>query len=194
MKALDIGAGLGKAMRSLKNAGFNAYGIEASIPFYEKAINKVGISKDKLKLGSVESTDYEKNYFDFITFGAVLEHLYEPSVILQKALDWLKPKGIIHLEVPSSKWMLPKFMNFYYRLIGTDYVTNLSPMHNPFHLYEFDLKSFEKSVFKEKIEIEKYYYNVCSIYYIPKIFHPILRYYMNKTNKGMQLTVFLRKK
>ena len=27
---------------------------------------------------------------------------------------------------------------------GTNYVTNISPMHSPFHLYEFGLKSFEE--------------------------------------------------
>ena len=27
--------------------------------------------------------------------------------------------------------------------MGTNYVTNLNPMHVPYHLYEFDLKSFE---------------------------------------------------
>lgn len=194
MKALDIGAGMGKAMRSLENAGFNTYGLEPSIPFYEKAISIMGIKKDKLRLGSVETIDYEDNYFDFITFGAVFEHLYEPSVVLEKALKWLKPKGIVHIEVPSSKWLMPKFMNFYYKLIGTNYVTNLSPMHSPFHLYEFDLKSFQKLTFKREIVIEKYYYDVCSIYYVPKIFHPMLKYYMNKTNTGMQLTVYLRKK
>lgn len=38
MRALDIGAGLGKGMLSLQNAGFDTYGFEPSIPFYEKAM------------------------------------------------------------------------------------------------------------------------------------------------------------
>jgi 2-polyprenyl-3-methyl-5-hydroxy-6-metoxy-1,4-benzoquinol methylase len=194
MKALDIGAGLGKAMLSMQSKDFDVYGLEPSIPFYERAISKMGIDREKLKLGAIEDLDYEPEFFDFITFGAVFEHLYEPSLCLEKALSWLKPNGIIHIEVPSTKWLLAKFMNFYFKLIGTNYVTNLSPMHTPFHLHEFDLKSFNKLSEKLNFKVENYKYDVCSIYYFPKIFHGLLRSYMKATNKGMQLTVYLRKK
>lgn len=194
MKALDIGAGLGKAMLSMQSEDFDVYGLEPSIPFYERAISKMGVKKEKLKLGAIEDLDYELESFDFITFGAVFEHLYEPSKCLEKALGWLKPNGIIHIEVPSSKWLLPKFMNSYFKLIGTNYVTNLSPMHAPFHLHEFDLKSFSMLSEKLNFKLENYRYDVCSIYYFPKIFHGLLRSYMKATNKGMQLTVYLSKK
>jgi 2-polyprenyl-3-methyl-5-hydroxy-6-metoxy-1,4-benzoquinol methylase/rRNA maturation protein Nop10 len=193
MKALDIGAGIGKAMLSMQSKGFDVYGLEPSIPFYEKAISVMGLEKEKLKLGTIEELDYDREFFDFITFGAVLEHLYEPSKSLEKALSWLKPNGIIHIEVPSSKWLLPKFINFYFKLIGTNYVTNLSPMHTPFHLYEFDLKSFNKLCDKLNFKIEDYRYDVCSIYYFPKFLHSLLRSYMKVTNRGMQLTIYLRK-
>jgi 2-polyprenyl-3-methyl-5-hydroxy-6-metoxy-1,4-benzoquinol methylase len=36
MKALDIGAGLGKAMLSMEHAGFETYGMEPSVPFHKK--------------------------------------------------------------------------------------------------------------------------------------------------------------
>ena len=194
MKALDIGAGLGKAMLSLKNAGFDAYGLEPSIPFHERAISKMKIDPNKLKFGTVEALDYDKHSFDFITFGAVFEHLYEPSECLKKALNWLKPNGIIHIEVPSSEWFIPKIMNFYYKLIGTNYVTNLSPMHSPFHLHEFDSKSFEALSRQLNFSIAKKRYDVGTIYHVPAFLHPFLRWYMKKTDKGMQLTIYLRRK
>lgn len=193
MKALDIGAGLGKAMLSLEHYGFEAYGLEPSIPFHERAITKMGISSERLKLGSVEDLEYETNSFDFITFGAVVEHLYSPKLCIQKALNWLKPGGVIQIEVPSSNWLISKYMNAYFRLRGTNYVTNLSPMHTPFHLYEFDLKSFEELGKSIGYTVCHYNYAVCEIYSIPKILHPIFRWYMKKTNKGMQLTVYLKK-
>src|SRR5205085_2091982 len=82
-----------------------------------------------------------ENFFDFITFGAVLEHLYHPAACLEKALQWLKPEGILQVEVPSSKHLVSKLINIYFTLIGTNFVTNISPMHAPFHMYEFSLKS-----------------------------------------------------
>jgi 2-polyprenyl-3-methyl-5-hydroxy-6-metoxy-1,4-benzoquinol methylase len=192
-KCLDIGAGLGKCMIALENAGFESYGFEPSIPFRERAISKMGINAERLKLGMIEEVEYPREFFDFVTFGAVLEHLYDPSACIEKALKWLKPSGILHIEVPSSDYFIPKILNLYYRLIGTNYVNNISPMHEPFHLYEFGLKSFEEHSKRLYYEIAFHKYYVCGIYHIPKMFHPVLSRYMDKTDKGMQLSVWLRK-
>src|SRR5688500_7433409 len=70
MLALDVGAGVGKGMKSLMNAGFDTYGMEPSEPFYKRAIEKMGIDQKDLKLGMVEDVDYPPDTFDFITFGA----------------------------------------------------------------------------------------------------------------------------
>ena len=192
MKALDIGCGLGKCLTSLYNAGFDAYGIESSVPFYQKAISEMNIQPDRIKLGLMQEVEYQEK-FDFITFGAVLEHLYHPAEALEKALKWLDKNGVIHIEVPSSNHFIPKLINLYYKFRCSGYVTHLSPMHSPFHLYEFDLESFRYLSKKMGFEIVEYRYDVCSIYYIPKIFHPLLSWYMKTTNTGMQLTVYLRK-
>ena len=193
MKSLDIGAGLGKAMVIFSKTGFDAYGIEPSKTFYEKAIRTTGISPDKLKLGMIEDVEFPENYFDFISFGAVLEHLYDPSDSILRALKWLKPKGIIHIEIPSSDWLVYKIINFYYRMTGTDYVANISPMHTPFHLYEFGLKSFREHAKQNNYEIAFHEYYVCKTY-MPVIIDYIIKPYMKMTNKGMQLCVWLRKK
>jgi 2-polyprenyl-3-methyl-5-hydroxy-6-metoxy-1,4-benzoquinol methylase len=192
--ALDIGAGLGKAMIALKKRGFDAFGFEPSKPFYEKAITTMKIDSQKLRLGAVEEMDYPKDSFDFITYGAVFEHLYHPAECLQKSLEWLKPGGIVHIEVPSSRWLISRMVNMYYRLIGTNYVTNLSPMHVPFHLYEFHLKSFDALATRLGCEVVKHRYEVCQIPFVPAPLHFLFRTFMSKTNTGMQLTVYLKKK
>ena len=193
MKSLDIGAGLGMAMIALTNAGFDTYGFEPSKQFHERAISKMNISPEKLKLGMIEDLYYPDNNFDFISFGAVLEHLYDPSDSIIKALKWLKPNGIMHIEVPSSVWLIAKIINFFYKFKLTDYVSNLSPMHVPFHLHEFGLKSFQEHSKKHNYELAYYEYYVCQTY-MPKLADYILKPYMKWTNKGMQLCVWLRKK
>ncbi len=191
-KSLDIGAGLGHQMISLSKFGFEAYGIESSNPFYERAIKQMKISPDRLKLGMIENVDYPENFFDFISFGAVLEHLYDPSESLEKALKWLAPGGIIHIEVPSSNWLIGKIINLFYKLKLTDYVGNLSPMHPPYHLYEFSLQSFQAHAKRNNYEIAFYQYYVSQTY-MPKITDFVLKSFMRKTNTGMQLCVWLRK-
>lgn len=192
MKSLDIGAGLGKAMIALSKAGFDTYGFEPSQPFYERAISKMGIPSDKLKLGMMEDMTYPDNHFDFISFGAVLEHLYDPSASIIKSLQWLKPNGIIHIEVPSSDWLINKIINLFYKLRFTDYVGNISPMHEPFHLHEFGLKSFKEHAQKNNYSIAFYEYYVAQTF-MPKLANIFLVPYMKWTNKGMQLCVWLKK-
>lgn len=193
MKALDIGAGLGKTMIALTRVGFDAYGFEPSYQFYERAITKMGISPDRLKRGMIENTDYPADMFDFITFAAVLEHLYDPSDAIVKAMKWLKPNGLMHIEVPSSDWLINKLINAFYRFRQMDYVGNISPMHNPFHLYEFGLRSFQAHSKRNHYSVAFHEYYTCPTY-MPAIADYFLRQIMKRTGTGMQLCVWLIKK
>ena len=193
MRALDIGIGFGKGVLSMQAAGFDVYGIEPSKPFYDRAIEFHHLTKDKMKLTSIEIADFPESSFDFVTFGAVLEHVYNPAVALERALKWTKPGGIVHLEVPNSDHLVSKIINSYYKLIGTNFVTNISPMHVPFHLYEFTLDCFLKHSQRANYTVVDHWIDVCQIYHLPKFLHPLLRWTMERNRTGMQLTAFLRK-
>lgn len=191
MKALDIGAGLGNCIVALDRAGFDTYGIEPSSSFYKRTKENYNFSDEKLQNKSVEEADFPENTFDFVTFGAVLEHLYDPFEALKSALKWAKKGGLIAIEVPSSDWIIAKLVNRMYKLKGTDYVANLSPMHEPYHIYEFTAKSFEKAAKLLNFEIAYQEYFPGETYG-PNIVKKILKP-MVKGDKGMQLFVMLRK-
>ncbi|MCF6296762.1 MAG: class I SAM-dependent methyltransferase [Flavobacteriaceae bacterium] len=193
LTALDIGAGIGKCMKSLEKSNITAYGIEPTKQFYDRAINKTGIDREKMKNVSIENATFEKSYFDFITFGAVLEHLYDPSKSIEKSLEWLKTGGLMHIEVPSSNWLTNKISNLFYRLQGLDYVSNISPMHTPYHLYEFSIKSFKEMAKNNDCDVVYSKYIIASTY-LPRILSPILKPLMKYTNTGMQLEIWIKKK
>ena len=114
--ALDVGAGLGFCMVALSAAGFDAHGMEPSPAFRDAAIERSGIDPEKLSLTSIETATYEPGSFDLVTFGAVLEHLPHPAAQLERALDWLRPGGLIHMEVPSADWLSSRLINLVYRV------------------------------------------------------------------------------
>lgn len=190
--ALDIGAGFGKMMVALEKEGFITYGIEPSKPFYEFAIKKNKLSKDHLKQTSIENASYKENTFDFITFGAVLEHLENPSRSLEKAIKWLKVGGIIEVQVPQSNWLIAKMLNIFYKINFSGYCSNLSPMHEPFHLHEFSLKSFKENGILNNYKVVDYSYAICNTF-LPKPFDFILKPIMKQTNTGMEIYVLLQK-
>ncbi len=181
-------------MNALIKAGFSAYGIEPSTTFRQNAIEHSGIDPQRILEESVESACFPENQFDFITFGAVLEHLYDPAMAIRKALTWLRPGGVMQMEVPSSNHLMPTFINAYFRLRGTNFVTNLSPMHPPYHLYAFTVESFNRCGSSQGFEVAHSYIDVASIRHVPPLVKPILRAWMNWRGTGMQLTVWIRKK
>lgn len=191
MKALDIGAGIGKCMVALERRGFETYGIEPSSTFYQRTQENFNFSPEKFHQESIESAEFENEMFDFITFGAVLEHLYDPFGSIEKALRWTKKGGVIAIEVPNSDWLIAKLINKVYKIKGSDFVANISPMHEPFHIFEFTKKTFEEAAKLLNYEIALLEYFPGQTYGpgpIKKLLKPMV-----KGEKAMQLYVILRK-
>lgn len=193
IRAIDIGLGVGKAAKVMRDAGFDVRGIEPSREFYEKALERLGGDEDRFRCLSLEEAQYPSGMFDFVTFGAVLEHLHEPAAALAKAVGWLRPGGLVHAEVPNADHLMSKLLNLWFRLRRTNLVTNLSPMHPPFHIYEFTLEAFRRHGRTSGYEIANHWVDVGSIYHVPLVAKPLLRSLMRTSGTGMQLTVFLRK-
>lgn len=57
--------------------------------------------------GNIETMQmpYEKEYFDYIIFGDVLEHLYEPEAVLCKMKPYLKKDGQFLCSIPNIMHM-----------------------------------------------------------------------------------------
>lgn len=191
--ALDVGAGIGKGMRALENAGFEVFGIEPSNSFRKAAISRMKIQEDRLQLAAIETAKFEDHTFDFINFGAILEHVADPASALTKAMPWLKPSGLIYVEVPSSAFLLSRLVRLFYRLtLAGDFVINTCPMHPPYHLYEFSLRSFQRHGIRSGYRIAHHSFSPCASY-MPKILIRPFNAVMKWTKTGMQLGVWLQK-
>jgi SAM-dependent methyltransferase len=190
-RALDVGAGLGKALRSLERSGFDAFGFEPSSTFRDGAL-AAGLDPERLQLASIEDADLPADQFDLVTFGAVLEHLHDPAAALTRALGWAAPGGLIHVEVPSAEWLIARMVNRVYRFQGLDFVGNLSPMHPPYHLYEFTLTSFQRYSDRAGCTLAEHRRYTCQTF-LPAPAGFIAGRVMAATGTGMQLEVWLRK-
>ena len=191
-RLLDIGSGVGNTMKVLLDAGFDVFGFEPSGPFYKYSITNNGIPAERVQHKSLEEAEFPKNYFDYILFRVVLEHIYDPSEGLKKAMSWTKKGGKIEIEVPSSRWLINKLANLFYKLQNKDYVVNISPMHQPYHLFEFDIKSFQLNGERFGYKVVDHHYFVAKTY-MPKILDGLFTWVMSKTKTGMQLIVVLEK-
>jgi hypothetical protein len=97
----------------------------------------------------------------------------------------------VQAEVPSSDWLTSRLVNLAYRAQGLDYVTNLSPMHPPFHLYEFTPRSFEAHAQRNGHTVALVQPMAGADTFLPGP-DRLWRRLMLRTGTGMQLGVWLR--
>lgn len=189
---LDVGSGMGNDLNAAKKMGFKVLGVEPSSNFRTASIQKYGFKEDEIIHCTFEQFSLKKESFDFITFGAVLEHLPHPGLALKKAIELLKPGGIIQVQVPNARWLTARMINFIYRFTAGGFVCNLSPLHAPFHLFEFHEQSFKHFASQNKLDIVLLQYDICDTM-LPSSLNWIIKPLMKATNSGMELTILYRK-
>lgn len=94
-RALDVGCGSGRFLRSLRNAGWDVAGVELDDETAAGARAAHGLA--------VETTldAFSDRSFDLITITHVLEHVRDPRRMLAHCLRLLRPGGIIAVAVPN---------------------------------------------------------------------------------------------
>jgi SAM-dependent methyltransferase len=192
-RALDVGCGSAHVVRSLLAAGFDAYGLEPSDKFFNEIINDSPQMKDRITHSTFEDFSLTNGSFDFITFGAVLEHVPYPGETLMKASKLLTNDGVIHLEVPNARWLVSDIVDTYYRISGMKLTTRTSPLHSPYHLYEFTEKSFARLGERCGLEVASCRTFVSTVPHFPAAIKTLLRWAMSYSGRHMQLEVWLRK-
>lgn len=102
---LDVGCALGingKYLLDNKHAN-QVIGIE----YDEKMAQEASKYNTKVFCGDLNDKKFRtsvlnENYsFDFILFGDILEHLYDPSLVLRELKSMLKPNGQIIISLPN---------------------------------------------------------------------------------------------
>ncbi|PFJ16957.1 hypothetical protein COD67_16025 [Bacillus cereus] len=86
-EVLDIGCSDGAIGAVIKENGARVSGIEVFPEAAEKAKERL----DHVILGDIETMDipYEKEQFDCVIFGDVLEHLFDPWTVIEKVKPYL---------------------------------------------------------------------------------------------------------
>jgi SAM-dependent methyltransferase len=119
LRTLDFGCGSGELVRELANAGHIAVGFEpgkAYSTFAASSADHAGsIGTYRIDQGPWRSMPYEAGSFDVISILHVLEHLSDPVAALKKAENWLKPDGLLYIEVPDMQFpALKGFKQFHF--------------------------------------------------------------------------------
>jgi SAM-dependent methyltransferase len=95
---LDVGCSSGGFLRTLRGGPWKLYGLEISPDEAQRA--KAG-SGAEVFVGTVLDATFAPESFDVITAFHFLEHVHNLNEVVGKMLEWLKPGGVIYIQVPN---------------------------------------------------------------------------------------------
>ena len=116
---LDIGSGAGEFLYLMTRAGFKGIGIEPNLGYGGYSRDEYGV---EVLPGFAQDHPFPDASFDTITMWHVLEHTEDPYRNILLVQRWLKPDGLLVVEVPNVE------------------ATCLAPIHRFHidHLYNFN--------------------------------------------------------
>jgi len=140
---LDLGCSSGAFLESMKGEDWRLYGIEMS---EENATAAQARSGAQVFVGDIPDAPFLPGSFDLITCFDVLEHVYDPRLVMTKVSEWLKPGGIFYVLVPNVDSAEGRVFGSYWH--GLELPRHL------FHFSPASLKFLAESVGLREVSLE----------------------------------------
>jgi SAM-dependent methyltransferase len=138
-RMLDVGCDMGFLLEAARVDGFtDVWGIEP-VPVAREVAQKIPGSHITAQF--FEETDFPESHFDLITLIHVLDHLFDPRVVLRRALTNLRPGGIIVAVVHNVDCLLGK-------VLGERF-----PVFNLYHHYFFNKETLAELFRRHGFEV-----------------------------------------
>ena len=149
---LEIGCGTGDDLEWARQNGWSVHGLELNESAVEYA-KKRGLD---VQHSTFENANLSANSFDCIFMSQVLEHLYSPTLALQRCYELLRPGGSLIVGVPKfDSWTRHAMGNYWHCLLF------------PIHLYHFCEPVLERMVRDAGFRVREVRYSskLLSFYY-----------------------------
>jgi 2-polyprenyl-6-hydroxyphenyl methylase/3-demethylubiquinone-9 3-methyltransferase len=181
-KVLDVGCGGGILTESMAKLGANVVGIDQSdiaIKIAKLHAKESTLNIDYKQLNIESFSDKHKNKYDVITCLEMIEHVPDPSSIINKCSELISPKGTIYLSTINRN-----IKSFLFAIVGAEYILQLLPKGT--HEYKKFIKPSEINQWASKNGLE-----ITSV--IGMTYNPLIKKYSLNNDTSVNYMLELRK-
>lgn len=122
-RVVDFGCGLGYFLLACRNYGYDVAGVDVSDYAASYMTNELKIP---IRVGTLEKIGFADASIDVATMWHFLEHAADPRAYLLRVARWLKPGGLLVVDVPN-------YLGTDARKMGKDWYG----WQVPYHLFHF---------------------------------------------------------
>lgn len=180
---LDVGCGNGQMMYWAKKRGIDSKGVELNKRTADRA-------KDygfEVHNGLLEDAPFQKNSFDFIFLGEIIEHITNPKQFIKSCSDFLNQNGLIGITTPNIDCFWSKTTFLYYKIFGIPW-SSVTP---PYHLFQFNPKNLDKTMKTLGFAfVAGSFIRIPPLKYELGMLHLLKRFKRNKNTKNLLFMLF----
>lgn len=134
-KIFDVGASDGEFLYYAQKNGLDVFGVEPNKTTADIA-NKNNLN---VEVGFLSACSFEKNSFDVIRLGDVLEHSNSPKKLVDECSSFLKKGGLLIISIPNmdSYWVRATYN------LKIIFMLPWSVLEAPHHLLYFSKKNLD---------------------------------------------------
>lgn len=149
-KILDVGCYDGTFLSLIKNSDNELYGIEASDYGFSES-EKKGIRVKKFFFDDVSNLPFEDGFFDVVTAGEIIEHIYDTDFFLSQIRRILKKGGVFLVSTPNVASLGRRLL----LLLGINPIIETSPNEEDSsgHIRYFTFNTLKSLLKKHSLEI-----------------------------------------
>ena len=163
LKVLEIGCGVGDLLLAFKR--FSPQISLTGIDYSSESIDQVKALGFTAHQGDICKLDLGKEKFDLIICQQLIEHLHNPSALLDRIKSWLRPSGVLILETPG----VVSIDRMIFKGCWGGY-------HIPRHMFLFSERSMDIMLQKHGFRINEIFYDFCLAFWVWSIHNLIVKY------------------
>ena len=140
---LDVGCANGFYVQKMKDAGWNAKGVEPG----DEGVKSGRAAGLDIFHGTLHDAHFPDNSFDYVRLNHSFEHILNPVEVLQEIFRVLRPGGKCYIGVPNVDSILYRIFGGYWWYTG------------PLHTYGYSPSTLSKLLERTGFKVDHVYFN-----------------------------------